>query len=177
MVCPRCIRTVEKILSKLSIGYRSIILGQVELERELADKEREALRKELADEGFELIDDIQSTKVEAIRLAIIQWARMSGERPSLTDFLQDKMLKEYSAISKLFSQMNSISVERYAILQRIEYAKELISYGDKSISEIAWELGFSSPAHFSAQFKKESGMSPKEFKALRDKNRTAIDQI
>ena len=137
MVCPRCIRTVEKILGKLSIGYRSIILGQVELERELADKEREALRKELADEGFELIDDIQSTKVEAIRLAIIQWARMSGER----------------------------------------YAKELISYGDKSISEIAWELGFSSPAHFSAQFKKESGISPKEFKALRDKNRTAIDQI
>ena len=121
MVCPRCIRTVEKILGKLSIGYRSIILGQVELERELAYKEREALRKELSDEGFELIDDIQSTKVEAIRLAIIQWARMSGER----------------------------------------YAKELISYGDKSISEIAWELGFSSPAHFSAQFKKESGMSPK----------------
>ena len=121
MVCPRCIRTVEKILGKLGIGYRSIILGQVELERELADKEREALRKELAYEGFELIDDIQSTKVEAIRLAIIQWARMSGER----------------------------------------YAKELISYGDKSISEIAWELGFSSPAHFSAQFKKESGMSPK----------------
>ena len=121
MVCPRCIRTVEKILGKLGIGYRSIILGQVELERELAYKEREALRKELSDEGFELIDDIQSTKVEAIRLAIIQWARMSGER----------------------------------------YAKELISYGDKSISEIAWELGFSSPAHFSAQFKKESGMSPK----------------
>ena len=121
MVCPRCIRTVEKILGKLSIGYRSIVLGQVELERELADKEREALRKELSNEGFELIDDIQSTKVEAIRLAIIQWARMSGER----------------------------------------YAKELISYGDKSISEIAWELGFSSPAHFSAQFKKESGMSPK----------------
>ena len=121
MVCPRCIRTVEKILGKLGIGYRSIILGQVELERELADKEREALRKELSDEGFELIDDIQSTRVEAIRLAIIQWARMSGER----------------------------------------YAKELICYGDKSISEIAWELGFSSPAHFSAQFKKESGMSPK----------------
>ncbi len=121
MVCPRCIRTVEKILGKLGIGYRNIVLGQVEIERELAYKEREALRKELSDEGFELIDDIQSTKVEAIRLAIIQWARMSGER----------------------------------------YAKELISYGDKSISEIAWELGFSSPAHFSAQFKKESGMSPK----------------
>ena len=102
---------------------------------------------------------------------------MSGERPALADMLQNRMLKEYSAISKLFSQMNSISVERYAILQRIEYAKELLSYGDKSISEIAWELGFSSPAHFSAQFKKETGMSPKQFKAMRDKNRIPIDRI
>ena len=115
--------------------------------------------------------------METIRLAIIEWARMSGERPLLSDFLRARMLKEYSSISKLFSQMNSMSVERYAILQRIEYAKELLSYGDRSISEIAWELGFSSPAHFSAQFRKETGMSPRQFNALRDKDRIPIDRI
>ena len=87
------------------------------------------------------------------------------------------MLKEYSSVSKLFSQMNSMSVERFAILQRMEYAKELLSYDDKSISEISWELGFSSPAHFCAQFKKESGLSPRQFKALADKDRIPIDKI
>lgn len=110
MVCPRCIRTVEKILGKLSIGYRSIVLGQVELERELAYKEREALRKELADEGFELIDDIQSTKVEAIRLAIIQWARMSGERPQATL----ARVNRSNALSQLL-RLSILSYNRYTI--------------------------------------------------------------
>ena len=177
MVCPRCIKTVRLLLDRLQIAYREVTLGQVILDAPLKLKEKEVLRAALSDEGFELIDDLQSSNVETIRLAIIEWARMSGERPALSDFLQAKMLKEYSSISKLFSQMNSMSAERYAILQRIEYAKELLSYGDKSISEVSWELGFSSPAHFSAQFKKEIGMPPKQFKTLRDKNRVPIDKI
>lgn len=177
MVCPRCIKTVRLLLDRLQIAYREVTLGQVILDAPLKLTEKEILRAALSDEGFELIDDLQSSKVETIRLAIIEWARMSGERPALSDFLQARMLKEYSSISKLFSQMNSMSAERYAILQRIEYAKELLSYGDKSISEVSWELGFSSPAHFSAQFKKEIGMTPKQFKALRDKYRIPIDSI
>ena len=177
MVCPRCIKTVALLLDRLSIRHRAVVLGQVDLAAPLDEAQIQTLKTALKDEGFELIDDLQSSKVETIRLAIIEWARMSGERPPISDFLQGRMLRDYSAISKLFSQMNSMSVERYAILQRIEYAKELLSYGDKSISEIAWELGFSSPAHFSAQFKKESGLSPRQFKALKEKNRIPIDRI
>ena len=177
MVCPRCIRTVRQLLDRYSIAYRDVQLGKVELLTPLSATEIETFEKALLQEGFELTGDLQSSKVETIRLAIIEWARMSGERPLLSDFLRARMLKEYSSISKLFSQMNSMSVERYAILQRIEYAKELLSYGDRSISEIAWELGFSGPAHFSAQFRKETGMSPRQFNALRDKDRIPIDRI
>ena len=177
MVCPRCIKTVRLLFDQLSIRYRNVVLGQVELDAPLSQEQTEILKTVLLDEGFELLDDRLSKKVEKIRLSIIEWARMDGERPALSAFLQKRLLKEYSAVSKLFSQMNSMSVERFAILQRIEYAKELLSYDDKSISEISWELGFSSPAHFSAQFKKETGLSPRQFKTLADKHRIPIDKI
>lgn len=177
MVCPRCIKVVKDILNTLSIEYEDVILGHATLKSELTSQKLDCLRESLEQEGFELLDDAQSSQVENIRLALIEWARMDGERPVLSEFLQKHCLKEYSAISKLFSQTKSITVERYAMVQRIEYAKELISYGEKSISEIAWALGFSSPAHFSNQFKKETGISPKQFKELHQKNREFIDRL
>lgn len=177
MVCPRCIKVVKDILNGLDIGFEDVTLGQAVLTNDLTPDTVSSLRTALTDEGFELLDDSQSSEVENIRLEIIAWARMEGERPVLSEYLQKACLKEYSAISKLFSQMKSITVERYATLQRIEYAKELISYGERTFSEIAWSLGFSSPAHFSNQFKKETGMTPKEFRSMHSKERTCIDKI
>ena len=177
MVCPRCIKVVKDLLAELGMEYADVTLGQAELKAEITPESFVALRNALAREGFELLDSSQAAQVENIRHHVIAWARMEGERPLLSDYLQEKCLKEYSAISKMFSQMTSVTVERYAMLQRIEYAKELISYGDRSFSEISWSLGFSSPAHFSNQFKKETGMSPKEFKSMHAQERISIDKL
>ena len=178
MVCPRCVKAVKSLLEELSIKYDVVELGRVAVLGAPSASQLDAFRAALLDEGFELLDDHQSAEVEAIRMAIINWARMEGDMPALSDFLQSKFLKEYSALSKLFSQMKSVTVERYAVLQRIEFAKELISYGEESLSEIAWRLGFSSLAHFSNQFKKETGMSPSQFKSLKSSSaRASIDAI
>lgn len=177
MVCPRCVKVVRDILGELGFNARYLTLGHATLSDDLTQENLNDLRKALGDEGFELLDDLQSSEVEKIRLALIEWARMEGTHPNLSEYLQQRCLKDYSAISKLFSQTKSVTVERYALLQRIEYAKELISYGDKSISEIAWMLGFSSPAHFSNQFRKETGISPKQFRNLHPDKREFIDSI
>lgn len=177
MVCPRCVKVVKDLLNNLEIEFEDVTLGRAIVKGPINEEILSKFRESLANEGFELLDDLQSSEVETIRLSIIEWARMEGDRPMLSEYLQNRCLKEYSTISKLFSQMKSITVERYAMLQRIEYAKELISYGDRSISEISWHLGFSSPAHFSNQFKKETGISPKQFKEMHAKNRQCIDSI
>lgn len=46
---------------------------------------------------------------------------------------------------------------------RIQRAKELLLEGKLNISEIAWEVGYKYPTHFTAAFKKETGFSPKVF--------------
>ena len=73
--------------------------------------------------------------------------------------------------------MEGKSIERYYILQKIERAKELIVYGEQNLTEIAYELGYSSQQHFSRQFKKETGLSPSHFKEVKENKRVSIDQI
>lgn len=48
----------------------------------------------------------------------------------------------------------------------LDVAKEEVSGSDRSISEIAYRLGFQYPQHFSRTFKKAVGCTPKEFRAL-----------
>ena len=44
-------------------------------------------------------------------------------------------------------------------------AKRMLLYSDKSVQEVAYELGYEDPAYFSRLFKKATGQSPKKFKA------------
>lgn len=49
-------------------------------------------------------------------------------------------------------------------LYMISEAKNMLVTGERSISEIAYQLGFENPPYFSRLFKKEVGMSPKDYK-------------
>ncbi|WP_368736236.1 helix-turn-helix domain-containing protein [Salmonella enterica] len=50
-------------------------------------------------------------------------------------------------------------------------------YDEKSLSEIAYEMGYSSVQHLSQQFKKVTGLTPTQFKSLRENNRKPLDKI
>ena len=165
MVCPRCIIAVKNILESEGVTVKSISLGDAEIEEELTDEGRLSVARKLQDMGFELLDDPRSQLVEQIRIAVQQWVRMNEERPKLSDYLADNLKKDYSTISKLFSEVRGITIERFAIIHRIEYAKELLCYSQLSTSEIAYKLGYSSPAHLSSQFKQVTGMTPKDFRS------------
>lgn len=177
MVCPRCIIAVKNILESEGVTVKSISLGDAEIEEELTDERRLSVARKLQDMGFELLDDPRSQLVEQIRIAVQQWVRMNEERPKLSDYLANNLKKDYSTLSKLFSEVRGITIERFAIIHRIEYAKELMCYSQLSTSEIAYKLGYSSPAHLSSQFKQVTGMTPKDFRALGQHGRISLDAL
>ena len=163
MVCPRCISAVKSILVSEGFTVKSVTLGEVETEDSLSDEE--------------LLDDPRSQLVEQIRVAVLKWVRSEGERPRLSDYLSCQLSKDYSALSKLFSEVKGVTIERFAIIHRIEYVKELLCYSQLSTSEIAYRLGYSSPAYLSSQFKQVTGMTPKEFRELGHHERISLDAL
>ena len=60
---------------------------------------------------------------------------------NLSAYLSEKLHYEYTYLSSLFSAVEGRTIENFFIEQRIEKAKELLDYGQMTLSEIAFELG------------------------------------
>ncbi len=177
MVCPRCITAVRSILVSMGFAVEKVSLGEAVIDNELTEEQRESIANKLQEDGFELLDDPRSCLVEQIKIGVLQWVRISVQRPKLSDYISDIAHRDYSSLSKLFTQVKGVTIEHFAIQHRVEYAKELLSYSQHSISEIAYTLGYSSPAHLTSQFKQQTGMSPKEFREMKSKNRLHLDKL
>ena len=180
MVCPRCISSVSNELARMGYTVRNIELGKADLEEEIGQKERKDLGDALSIQGFELIDDRKSAIVNRIRSLIIEYIHQDRELPghvNFSTFLSRELGYDYSYLSNLFSSVEGRTIEKYLILQKIEKVKELLVYNELSLSEISYELGYSSVQHLSRQFKDVTGLTPSAFKKLNDKKRNALDMI
>lgn len=178
MVCPRCIMAVEDILAQLNIEALDIRLGEVILTNTLDTEQIQILREKLSNIGFELLDNDQQKMIEQIKTIIISQVQTEGSNnQNISEILVQKLHRDYSSISKLFSTTEGITIEHFVILQKIEKVKELLTYDQLTISEIADILRYSSVAHLSAQFKKVTGLTPSLFKTQGGGLRKGLDSI
>ncbi len=169
---------VTDILGQCGIPDAHVSLGMADVPDTLTDNQRADIAHRLAHVGFELIDNQRNLMIEQIKAKVREYVMSDAERqPNLSDFLVAGIGREYSTLSSLFSESEGRTIEQYHILVRVERVKELIAYGDKSMSEIADAVHYSSVAHLSTQFKKVTGMTPSAFKSLSDKRRLAIDKV
>jgi AraC-like DNA-binding protein len=178
MVCPRCIEAVSQVLEQLELPLTSIELGEVTLEAALTQEQKEQLAVMLKDRGFELLKGKKTRQISQIKSIIIKQIHHL-ETPLEVNFstlISNNLHQEYSSLSKLFSSVEGITIEKFILKQKIEKVKELLFYDEMALSQIAYQLGYSSVAHLSAQFKKETGMSPSHFKQLKSR-RKPLDSI
>ncbi len=179
MVCPRCLTSVEQILKDNRLQAKYIRLGEIELTKDPGEKKLQKLADDLKHTGFELLDNQKMQLIEKIKNILIQKVQDGSieDHFSISKYLSKNIFKDYSSLSRLFSEVEGITIEQFFILQKIEKTKEWLIYNELTLSEIAIHLGYSSTQHLSNQFRKITGMSPSQFKKLGALHRKAIDNI
>lgn len=179
MVCNRCKMVVKSELEKLGFKPIHISLGEVTLEMELTNQEKAAIDKTLQLVGFSIIDDKKSRLIEKIKTLIVELVHQNSNelKTNLSDYLSGQLHNDYKYITTLFTEVEGTTIEKYFIAQKIERVKELLVYGELSLSEIAYQLNYSSVAYLSAQFKKVTGLTPSHFKDIRTEKRKPLDDL
>ncbi len=179
MVSNRCKILVKDELRKLGLHFILVELGEVEVMETLTVSQNEQLKAALLESGLELMDDKKSILIEKIKNVIVEMVHHTEElvKVNVSQLLEDKLHHDYTYLANLFSEVQGTTIEHFVIAHKVERIKELIMYGELSISEIAWKMNYSSVAHLSNQFKKATGLSPSHFKQLKDKRRSPLEEI
>jgi AraC family transcriptional regulator len=178
MVCDRCILSVKQLLDETGIAYNRIDLGTVELVVDLNKDLKNEFSMKLEKLGFELLLDTNQQYVEAIKNAITKLVHKQEDalrKYTISGYIEEQIGKDYKWLSHLFSQAEGDTIEHYVIAQKIERVKELVTYNELTIGEIADKLHYSSVAHLSNQFKKLTGKTPSQFKTIG--TRKALDKL
>jgi AraC family transcriptional regulator len=180
MVCDRCIMIVDQQLRNLGFLVKDISLGKVEVEPEPDAAKLQDVSSALQVLGFELIDKEKDQIIEQVKnevINLVHYSDLNEINQSLMHIIADRLNKDYTYLSRLFSDAEGTTIERYIIQQKIEKVKELIGYGELNLNEISYKMGYSSSAHLSAQFKAVTGMSPSKYKSAADQNRKPLDRV
>ncbi len=168
---------VKAALKKFQLHFIVVDLGEVEIMENITPTQHELLKAELLNSGLELMDDKRAMLIEKIKTTIIEMIYHNDEivKINFSEYLSSKLNHDYAYLANLFSEVQGTTVEHFIISHKIERIKELIIYGDLTITEIAWKMNYSSVAHLSNQFKKNTGLSPSHFKTLKEKRQRPIE--
>lgn len=179
MVSLRCKMMVKEALKKLGLHFIVVDLGEVEIMEELTESQRDALKAALYDSGLELMDDKRAVLIEKIKNVIVEMVHYADELPKMnySDYISEKLHYDYTYLSNLFSEVKGVTIQQFIILHKIERVKELLLYEELNLTEISYLLQYSSVAHLSNQFKKVTGLTPSQFKLLKNRHRNPIEDI
>jgi AraC-like DNA-binding protein len=179
MVSIRCKMLVKAELKKLGLHYKTVELGEAEIEEDISKEKWHELNAALKKSGIELMDDKKSILIEKIKKVIVELIHYSEEPLDVkfSDYLSSKLNHDYTYMANLFSESQGITIEQFLIVHKIERVKELLVYDELNITEIAWKMHYSSVAHLSNQFKKITGLTPSFFKKIKNKKRNNLEDV
>lgn len=179
MVSRRCKMWVEYVMKQNQIPYISVHLGRVETKGAISESQYQRIESKLELSGLSIITDKTTILIEKIKIIIINAIHEDGEhfKTNFSDYLSNKLNYNYTYLSTLFSKSEGTTIEHFIIAHRIERVKELITDNELNMAEIAFKMEYSSAAHLSNQFKKQTGMTPSSFRSQRKKELKNIEEL
>ena len=179
MVSIRCKRMVKQELMKLGLEFSVVKLGTGEMLQPVSLTQKDQLKKNLLRFGLELLDDKKSILIEKIKHAVTEVIYHAEELPRVndSDYPAEKLNYDYTYLANIFSKEHAISIQQFIIINKIERVKELLLYNELNLTQIATELNYSSVAHLSNQFKKNTGISPSSYKMLKQKSKYNFENV
>jgi AraC-like DNA-binding protein len=180
MVCKCCIRIIKQELEQHDIIVNRIILGEVEITFDNQKINDILIEKIINENGFELVVNKEKILVEQIKTAVVELVHFANNMNSIirnSDYMVEKLGYSYQHLSTIFSKYESNTLEKFIILHKIEKVKEMIEYGELTLSEIAFTMGYSSVQYLSTQFKNITGISVSDYKKETHLERKALNEI
>ena len=141
--------------------------------RKLDAEQHAQLNTELSRYGIDLTEDVPNDIVEQIKRAVIEMVNKGEDRPNIniSDYLSKKLNYSYGYLTAVFSEATYTSIAHFTIMQKIERIKDMLINENLTLTEISYQLGYSSVAYLSNQFKAMTGLTPTKFKEIMLKKR------
>ena len=181
MITNSCVKLVKIELERTGfIEVLNIELGEAEIQFDAQVFSLDNVNTVLKKSGFEIINHSDKILVEKIKSTVIQFIFYGSNSNSLmrnSDYLSEKLGESYQHLSKVFSEQTGTTLEKYIINIKAERIKELISYDELTLSEIAYQMGYSSVQYLSNQFKSVTGVTVSEYKAAGKHYRKPITDV
>ncbi len=109
-------------------------------------------------------DGLENDKNSDLFTRFIQLAESNFTTQRSADFYAQKMHLSLHKINAVVKDRTGMTVKRFLIELLLIEAKRLVVYSSMSVKEIAYQLAFLEPPHFTNFFKKHSGASPSNFR-------------
>jgi AraC family transcriptional regulator len=180
MVCNCCKLFLKEKLEERGIIVHEITLGKAKITYDSSSISPEGINNILNRYGFSLLENREDKLVGEIKIAVIELIHHLNNVNSIvrkSDYLVEKLGFSYPYLSKVFSEHENSTLEKYIILQKIERIKHLLKEEDYSLSEIAYMMDYSSVQYLSNQFKKVTGVTVSQFRSGSEISMKGIEEI
>ena len=101
--------------------------------------------------------------------SVSAYVRKNITKKISTDELAQSLFVSRTHLAARFKSETGMTLTDFILTEKIEEAKRLLRYTDKSLLAIGEYLAFSSQSHFAKTFKKYSGTTPGDYRNLRDR--------